>query len=751
MRAGSAYLAAFLAVLLSTPAIRPAHAASGQAFAVPISIAGVEGEPFLSNAPDSSLYAEGTRAIDEGRWADAAAIFGKVARQHSEHADGALYWKAYALNKQGQAKPALDTCIELRREYASSRWIDECGALEIEIRSRSGQPVQPTAGQDDELKLLALNTLMHQDEPRAMAQIEEILNGDSSARLKSGALFILTEHHANVSYSQIVRVSYAKGDVRIWRGQQNPVNADAPWEKAVAGLPIESGFTLVTGAGRAEIEFENASTLYLGENSALTFNDLHTTVGVPYSELALLTGTVSLDIKPFMAGEWFVLKTPADNIAVKYPEKFSARIDSYVDAMAITSLDGGVLRLPGASAQPLIKGQTILVHDGALVASAGAGDPSAFAEWDRWVANRVAQRSAAIADVMKASGLPQPIPGLAEMRGQGTFFDCSPYGTCWEPASMEERRQADNASSASQPESAAAFRPAARGGQAGSSTSAQAVEYPEFFPCLPAAVRYRAARYAGAGQQKAAASALDLNPAPYDWAVCHSGSWIQRNHRYVWVASHRRRHVEPLHWIKSGKTVAFVPLHPYDIKDRPPFNRKETAFAVNDKNGFTIDRVQLDPDRPIELLKAPPRDLRLAPMQQLARAEEPHVVVHESKDAFADAFAGKGALAKAAGTPLRFDRASQNFMMASQVMHGGKSTIVMTPVNNRSGNLQGRASGFSGSRSGGSLGSGGGGSRGGGSITTSSSGTSTVTTSSPSSTSIGASSVVVSSGTSTHH
>jgi hypothetical protein len=748
MKAGAATLAAFLAVLLSTPLIHTAHAASGQAFAAPVSSAGMEGAPFAASDPDGSLYAEGTRAINEGRWADAESLFAKVAGQRGEHADGALYWKAYAQNKQGQAKSALDTCIELRHYYASSRWIDECGALEIEIRSRIGRPVQPSAGQDDDLKLLALNTLMHQDEPRALDQIETILNGDSSPRLKAGALFILTEHHANVSYSQIVRISYVEGDVRIWRGQQNPANAEAPWEKAVAGIPVESGFSLVTGAGRAEIEFENASTLYLGENSALTFNDLHTTVGVPYSELALLTGTVTLDIKPFMAGEWFVLKTPADNLAIKYPEKFFARIDSYEDAMAITSLDGGVLRLPGAPTQPLDRGETILVRDGALLASDGYNDPASFAAWDRWVANRVAQRSAAIADVMKASGLTQPIPGMAEMSGQGSFFDCAPYGTCWQPAAVSDRRPTENALAAA-PQDSAAFHPSAQGGQTGSSASAPDAESPEFFPCLPAAVRYRAALHAGAGQPGAAASPLNLNPAPYDWAVCHAGSWIARNRRYVWVASNRRRHAEPLHWIKSGKTLAFVPLHPYDIKDRPPANRKETAFAVSDRNGFAIERVQLDPGRPVELLKLPPKEFRLAPMPQLARADEPHAVVR----LFKDAYAGRGSLANAAGTPLRFDRQSQNFLIATQVMHGGKSAIVMTPVNNRSGNLQGRASGFTGggSHGNGSLGSAGAGARGGTSMTTSSSGTSTVTTSSPSNTSIGASSVVVSSGTTTHH
>ena len=41
---------------------------------------------------------------------------------------------------------------------------------------------------------------------------------------------------------------------------------------------------------------------------------------------------------------------------------------------------------------------------------------------------------------MKASGLTSPIPGLAELKGQGTFFDCAPYGTCWEPKSSQRPR-----------------------------------------------------------------------------------------------------------------------------------------------------------------------------------------------------------------------------------------------------------------------------------------------------------------------
>lgn len=50
------------------------------------------------------------------------------------------------------------------------------------------------------------------------------------------------------SYPQIVRISYAQGDVRISRGRENEKATGAIWETATGDLPIESGFNLVTGA-----------------------------------------------------------------------------------------------------------------------------------------------------------------------------------------------------------------------------------------------------------------------------------------------------------------------------------------------------------------------------------------------------------------------------------------------------------------------------------------------------------------------
>ena len=86
---------------------------------------------------------------------------------------------------------------------------------------------------------------------------------------------------------------------------------------------------------------------------------------------------------------------------------------------------------------------------------------------------------------MKASGLTQPIPGLAEMDGQGRFFDCAPYGTCWEPNDAFAREQESNPQPEAQPSAGDASPHRATTTGYGSAESMPPLGYDEFFPCYP--------------------------------------------------------------------------------------------------------------------------------------------------------------------------------------------------------------------------------------------------------------------------
>lgn len=196
----------FAVIFTVAPAVasRPLHAAELQ----PLLVANGIG----IGADDGNLYSEGTRAINESRWSDAAGLFNRVAQMHGEHAEGALYWRAYAESKEGQPANALKTCAELRKEFPNSKWLEECGALEIEIRGKSGDPVSPQSEPDENLKLLALNALMQQDPSQALPILQKILAGNQSEELKSRALFVLAQTHSPQASAMINQIAQGQSD-----------------------------------------------------------------------------------------------------------------------------------------------------------------------------------------------------------------------------------------------------------------------------------------------------------------------------------------------------------------------------------------------------------------------------------------------------------------------------------------------------------------------------------------------------------
>jgi HEAT repeat protein len=177
---------------------------------------------------EDALYSEGTRAINDAHWAQAESIFHNLSVQHGARAEAALYWEAYAENKQGNAARALEICAELRHTYPQGNWAKECSALEIEIHGKSDDPVRPQAEQDEELKLLALNSLMQQDEGHAMPIIQQILNSDKSEKLKDRALFVLAQDQSPQAQALLGQVA---------SGERNP----ALQRKAIEMLAVTRG------------------------------------------------------------------------------------------------------------------------------------------------------------------------------------------------------------------------------------------------------------------------------------------------------------------------------------------------------------------------------------------------------------------------------------------------------------------------------------------------------------------------------
>jgi len=188
------------------------------------------------------LYDEGREALDEDQFREAERSFTELVKLNGPQTDAALYWTAYAQNREGKKEAALGTIAELKKRYPQSRWKKDGEALEIEMRSTTGSKANPEAQNDEDLKLLALQGLMNSSPEKAMPLVEGILNGSGSPRVKSKALFVLAQNGSPQAEEVLGKIA---------RGQSNP---DLQ-RKAVSYLAMFGG----KGAGKILAEVYTTS------------------------------------------------------------------------------------------------------------------------------------------------------------------------------------------------------------------------------------------------------------------------------------------------------------------------------------------------------------------------------------------------------------------------------------------------------------------------------------------------------------
>ena len=456
---------------------------------------------------------------------------------------------------------------------------------------------------------------------------------------------------AQITQAQIVRLSLVDGDVRIARDQQQGQAKHTDWEKAITGLPLESGFSIATGDGRAVIELQDASTLYLSPNSVLFLNDLTTTGDTPNTEVALLTGTMTLHVHPVFPGERFVLRAPTDTMTVSYPNRNDFRVTAYLDALALTPLTEGAL-MPAKSGSQLGQvGNTIYYRAGKPVTVNEKVDAASMSDWDQWVATKFAERVNAYATVMKDSGMKTLLPGLDSLEGKGKFVDCGEYGKCWEPpappvdaqaaagkdstagsalvSTSEQASTGDSGGSSTQPTIIRKVTTAPRSPNSGAGTM---LAYNPLFPCGPNSFYYNMSMYQQMGMMPLGAyGTMGLYGGVYDpymWAVCHTGSWIFQNNQYLWVPGTQIHNEPPVQWVKYGNNRGFVPIHPRDIAGQAPVNLRNGMFGVSGRNSFNATPIRIDNTGSVKLLNSPPRGFHEGYSISLARSDSPHMVGH---------------------------------------------------------------------------------------------------------------------------
>jgi tetratricopeptide (TPR) repeat protein len=167
------------------------------------------GQNLLVYSGETAEYDRGTSYLDSGRYDRAVESFDKVIAKGGAKTEGAMYWKAYALNRLGRRDESLRTIDEQLKKFPSGRWANDAKALIIDVKQASGQPMSPDKTNDEDLKLIALNSVVMRDPDRGIPMVEQILAGSASPRLKEKALFVLAQ--SGSPRAKTLLAEYAKG------------------------------------------------------------------------------------------------------------------------------------------------------------------------------------------------------------------------------------------------------------------------------------------------------------------------------------------------------------------------------------------------------------------------------------------------------------------------------------------------------------------------------------------------------------
>jgi hypothetical protein len=363
-------------------------------------------------------------------------------------------------------------------------------------------------------------------------------------------------------------------------------------------------------------------------------------------------------------------------------------------------------------------------------------------EWDQWVLARIAKHQTLVAEGLKESGMKEPIPGLAGMVENGKFFDCAPYGKCWQPNPVAQQAL----SNASEPPALAGAAwqpvqtPATRGAppSSGSSSNGRVLVNQTLLSRCPLQT-WQMTRDA---QGNLSGQVLDYGP-------CFAGSWNYSDdpclrtrwttpNSYLfncppgygtWVAGRRHRH--ECHYVKEkGHQIGIVPRHPLDKSGQRPLNARNGIMVLGLGKGKVSASVVAPPARGLQIESREPytsvRGIEKAALQSAPHVEQPEIQAKLATQILPPGIlTGAHASSLKSVTAVLFDYKSGNFVGKTGANGAGHSIVMAHAGGEGShGGFGGGGGGSAhgGGSGGGSVGGGGDHSGGGGSSSSASSG-----------------------------
>ncbi len=230
------------------------------------------------------------------------------------------------------------------------------------------------------------------------------------------------------SRARIVRLSFVEGQVTVQRPDVQE------WAQAPVNTPLEEGFKLSTGEDSfAEVEFENGSTVRLGQLTLLEFTQL----GLLPSGSKLNHLTLSQGYATFHAlmegGDQYEVATPNGTLAPQNKAMFRVDLDQGLERVEVFKGEVGV---SGSL------GDWTLTKNQVLELRPGAESPSNLTEgittdaWDNWVSEREQSPAAAPSSPspqLYSDNVSDLLYGWNDLSTYGMWSYMPSYGYGWMP------------------------------------------------------------------------------------------------------------------------------------------------------------------------------------------------------------------------------------------------------------------------------------------------------------------------------
>jgi len=225
------------------------------------------------------------------------------------------------------------------------------------------------------------------------------------------------------SQARVVRLSEVQGDVQVDR------NAGQGLEKAFLNLPISQGVKLQTGKdGRAEVEFEDGSTLRVTPETVITFPQLSLRdSGAKVSTVHLQEGSAYVNFAGSKDDE-FTLTFAHEKLALAHSAHLRLEMG---DADATLAVFNGEVQVQGdAGTVAVSKNHTAQfdLTDDDHYELAKSVEPDPFDQWDK-EQNQYHQQYAS----NSYSSYSPYAYGTNDLNYYGSFSNVPGYGNVWQP------------------------------------------------------------------------------------------------------------------------------------------------------------------------------------------------------------------------------------------------------------------------------------------------------------------------------